>query len=209
MSRALRWGFAREGITGGKLQGTWRFGSMNVVLIGFSGCGKSSVGRALAGQLGWEFVDTDAEVERTAGRRIHEIFAEEGEATFRMLERSAVESALRGEHRVVAVGGGAVVDPTNRQAIREGNLVVLLDANVDIIQARLERAMGEEPRPMLAKGGAERIASLKAARDPVYRETAHVTIATDDATVEEVTLLVAEAVRRVQAGLEMGATREL
>lgn len=179
---------------------------MNVVLIGFSGTGKSSVGRILARQIGWEFVDTDAEVERTAGKRIHEIFAEEGEEAFRRLEREALREALSCPPRVVAVGGGAVVDPANRALLREGNLVVLLEAGVDAIHARLARAAVEEPRPMLGLGVAggsqrivdprARIGSLKAARDPHYREIAGIVVATDETGVEEVARLVAKAVER-------------
>ncbi len=92
---------------------------MNVVLIGFSGTGKSSVGRALAKRIGWEFVDTDAEVERAAGKRIHQIFVEEGEEAFRRLEREALRDALSCAQRVVAVGGGAVVDPANERGVRQ------------------------------------------------------------------------------------------
>ncbi|MGE5618252.1 MAG: shikimate kinase [Sphingomonadaceae bacterium] len=194
---------------------------MNVVLIGFSGSGKSSVGRLLALRLGWELIDTDAEVERMAGKRIHQIFAEEGEAGFRRLESEAVLHALVGERRVVAVGGGAVVDPANREAMRKGNLVVLLDAGVETLHRRLAAAVVAEPRPMLGaedgeRAGGEagractsggpadppapadpvlaRIAALKAQRDPIYRETAHLSIWTEGLDVESIADRVAEAV---------------
>ncbi|MHB0871775.1 MAG: shikimate kinase [Chloroflexota bacterium] len=168
---------------------------MNVVLIGFSGSGKSSVGRLLAQRLGWELVDTDADVERVAGKMIHQIFCEEGEAAFRRLEREAVSRALRGSSRIVAVGGGAVMDPASREVMRDGNLVVLLDAGVDTLHRRLAAAVEVEPRPMLGVGDGERghlstdpalarIAALKAVRDPVYRETAHLTISTEGIDVE-------------------------
>ena len=90
---------------------------MNIVLIGLSGSGKSSVGRLLARRLGWEFIDTDEEVERTSGRRIYHIFAIDGEATFRRFEVDAVKRAIGRSNRVVAVGGGAVMDPANRREI--------------------------------------------------------------------------------------------
>ena len=167
---------------------------MNVVLIGFSGSGKSTVGRLLAQRLGWDFVDTDAEVERIAGKRIHQIFAEEGEAVFRRIERETVLEALGGSSRVVAVGGGAVVDPTSRTAAREGNLVVLLEAAVDTLHQRLAGATDEEPRPMLGMGGRARIVALKVARDPVYRETAHLVVSTEGIDVETVARQVAAAV---------------
>lgn len=168
---------------------------MNVVLIGFSGSGKSSVGRMLAQRLGWELIDTDAEVERVSGKRIHQIFSDDGEPAFRRLEREAVGRAFRGASRIVAVGGGAVMDPANRRAMRDGNLVVLLDAGVDTLHRRLAAAAEEEPRPMLGVGDGERgrlstdptltrISTLKAVRDPVYRETAHLTILTEGIDVE-------------------------
>ncbi len=160
---------------------------MNVVLIGFSGSGKSSVGRLLAQRLGWELIDTDAEVERVAGKRIHQVFSEEGEAAFRRLEREAVGRALRGSSRIVAVGGGAVMDPANREAMRDGNLVVLLDAGVNTLHRRLAAAVQAEPRPMLGFEGVDarsRIDALKTLRDPVYRETAHLTISTEGIDVE-------------------------
>ncbi len=167
---------------------------MNVVLIGFSGSGKSAVGRLLAQRLGWEFVDTDVEVERRAGRRIHEIFAQEGESVFRRMEAESLRWALRGDSRIVAVGGGAVVDPSNRSVVREGNLVVLLEAGVDTLHQRLASAVADEPRPMLGTGGRSRIAELKAARDPVYLEAAHITVSTEGADLEDVAARVFSAV---------------
>lgn len=181
---------------------------MNVVLIGFSGSGKSAIGRLLAQHLGWQFVDTDVEVERQAGRRIHEIFAREGEAAFRQLEGEAVREALRGTRRVVAVGGGAVVDPGSREIVREGNLVVLLEAGVDTLYRRLARAAEEEPRPMLGTGGRERIAALKAVRDPIYRETAHLTVSTEEMEPEGAVARVAAALETALDGRSTGVARE-
>lgn len=182
---------------------------MNIVLIGFSGSGKSSIGRLLSQRMGWEFVDTDAEVERQTGRRIHEIFAQEGEAAFRRLESAAIGWALRGTDRIVSVGGGAVVDPANRAAMREGNLVVLLDAGLDTLHRRLSEAAVDEPRPMLGMGtqngvdpipnphstALARMASLKAVRDPIYRNTAHLIVSSEDADPEGVASRVADAIR--------------
>lgn len=182
---------------------------MNVVLIGFSGSGKSTVGQLLAEKLGWQFFDTDVEVERAAGKRIHEIFAEEGEVAFRRLESEAVGRALRGERRVVAVGGGAVVDPANRSAVREGNLVVLLEAAVDTLHRRLAEDVGDEPRPMLATPDPlTRIQALKTVRDPIYRETADLTIDTDGRDIEAIASQVAAAIMRVAGDGAIEPTRE-
>lgn len=168
---------------------------MNVVLIGLSGSGKSSVGRILARRLGWEFLDTDEEVERTAGRRIHHIFEDDGEAVFRRLETEAVRWALSGNRRVVAVGGGAVVDPANRQEISGGNIVVLLEADIDTLLSRLEQDGVDEPRPMLTSGDPkERLLALKAVRDPIYRSIARIVVSTEWLDEEQVAATIAEQV---------------
>ncbi|HEX2922910.1 MAG TPA: shikimate kinase [Chloroflexota bacterium] len=160
---------------------------MNVVLIGFSGSGKSTVGKLLAKRLGWEFVDTDERIEYATGKPIHLIFAEEGEASFRKLESEAVNSALQGASCVIAVGGGAVTDPVSRYRMRDGNLVLMLDAEVSTIHDRLATAVVDEPRPMLADPDPlARIEALKAMRDPIYREVAHLIVSTDELDVEGV-----------------------
>jgi shikimate kinase len=175
---------------------------VNVVLIGFSGSGKSAVGRALAERLGWEFADTDREVEIAAGKRIHEIFAEEGEAAFRQLEREAVVRALKGGPRVVAVGGGAVVDAANRQAMEGDSLIVLLEAEVETLHRRLAEHVAEEPRPMLEVSDPQaRIATLKAARGPAFRAIADAVVHTDGLDAGEVAARVADLVLEGKPGL--------
>lgn len=143
----------------------------NVVLVGLSCTGKSTVGRLLAERLGWHFVDTDAELERRAGKSVARIFAEDGEATFRQLEREVVAAVCAGARQVIATGGGAVVDPHNRARLREGNWVVWLDASPETILARLRRAASREPRPLLA--GDDPLGKLRAmrtAREPYYAQ---------------------------------------
>ncbi len=160
---------------------------MNVVLIGFSGAGKSTVGKLLAERLGWGFVDTDESIEQGAGKPIHRIFAEDGEPAFRRLERDTLSDALRGDRRVIAVGGGAVTDPVSRYRMRDGNLVLLLEAEVPTLHGRLASAVVDEPRPMLyASNPLSRIESLKATRDPLYREVAHVIVSTEGLDVDGV-----------------------
>ena len=160
---------------------------MNIVLIGLSGSGKSTVGKLLARLLDWEFVDTDKMVEQASGRRIHQIFAESGESAFRRLESEAVIGALNGDRRVIAVGGGAVVDSVNRQAIVDRSLVVLLEAGVDTLIARLSRDAVEEPRPMLISNDPRvRLLALKGYRDPIYRSMASIVVSTEGLDVEQV-----------------------
>ena len=147
----------------------------HIVLIGLSGSGKSTVGRQLAVVLGRPFVDTDELITAAAGRPIPQIFAEQGEPAFRALEREAVQRAVSGPPAVIATGGGAPVDETNRRALWQGNAVVWLDAPVDVLALRLGGAGAG--RPLLAdpRGPAARLAALHAARRPVYAE-AHVRI---------------------------------
>ena len=170
---------------------------MNFVLVGLSGTGKSSVGRALAARLGCEFVDTDVEVVRMAGRPIHQVFAEEGEAAFRRLESEAVQMACAGQNRVISLGGGAAMDASNRQML-DGSVVVMLEASVETMLERL-RGGDTEPRPMLASPDPRaRMESLKEVRDPVYRGLAQVVVSTDgvdvDGAAERVAAVVAELV---------------
>jgi shikimate kinase len=147
----------------------------HVVLIGLSGSGKSTVGRLLGARLARPFVDTDDVVVALAGRPIPEIFAAEGEPAFRELERRAVCGVLDGPPAVIATGGGAPVDVANRERLWAGNLVVWLDAPVDVLVRRVGAAGAG--RPLLSGGAAERLSHLAAARRPVYAQ-AHLRLAT-------------------------------
>ena len=126
---------------------------MDVVLIGLPGSGKSVVGRRLAGRHAATFIDLDERIEATAGRSIPEIFAEEGEATFRRLERAAIADLgpadpAREIERVIATGGGAVVDPRNRWALYRGRITVWLDGRPEVLAQRLRRS--PHVRPLVA-----------------------------------------------------------
>jgi shikimate kinase len=147
----------------------------HVILVGLSGSGKSTVGRLLGDRLSRPFVDTDDVVVALAGRPIPEIFAAEGEAAFRAVERRAVAWALEGAPGVVATGGGAPLDAANRERLWAGNLVVWLDAPVDVLVRRVGAAGAG--RPLLSGDAAARLARLAEARRPVYA-TAHLHLVT-------------------------------
>lgn len=140
-----------------------------IYLVGFMGCGKSTVGRLLAERLGWDFVDLDSEIEQEAGKPIARIFDEEGEAAFRELEHEAVRrqaGAVRGGHaRVVSLGGGAYVPPRNRWKLEDAGLTVWLDLAAD---ALWERVRLETDRPLARDEG--RFRALYAERRPVYEQ---------------------------------------
>ncbi len=123
---------------------------MDVVLVGLPGSGKSAVGRRLAHRHDAAFVDLDETIERTAGRTISDIFAGDGEAAFRDLERAAVASLGEADgepsiRRVIATGGGAVIDPRNRWALYRGRLPIWLDGRPEVLAQRLRRSPTVRP----------------------------------------------------------------
>lgn len=178
----------------------------NLVLIGMMGAGKTVVGRLVAVCLDRPFVDTDALVETEAGKSITEIFACEGERSFRAREAAAIHraSALRGQ--VIAVGGGAVVDPANVTLLRATGDLVLLDAPSEVLA---QRVAGGDGRPLLA--GAEelatRLAEVRARREGAYRGAAAATVFTNGQSPEEVAAVVL-AWARARPGLLTPDERE-
>ena len=124
-------------------------GSPVIVLVGFMGCGKSTVGRLLAGRLEWTFVDLDEEIERRSGVPIFQIFEREGEPKFRQMEHEALLEQLylarQGRARVVALGGGAFADPRNQNALELEGISIWLDCPVEKLW---QRVSGDENRPL-------------------------------------------------------------
>lgn len=154
-----------------------------VVLVGFMGSGKSSVGRALARRLRVGFVDVDERIERAAGKPIRDIFSAEGEPAFREREAAALRDALSVPGRVVATGGGAFLSEGNRALIRAYAPVVYLEARAETLLARLP---ADSARPLLRGDDRGKVVrELLARRLPGYRLADH-TVATDGLTVEEV-----------------------
>jgi len=141
-----------------------------VYLVGMPGAGKSVVGEELAGRLGVPFVDLDVEIEREQGRPITEIFEAQGEAAFRALEAAALTKASVRDPAVVACGGGVVLEPANRIALRNTGIAVYLDVPLDRLRERVRPAA---ERPLIREEGD--LEKLLAAREPLYREfAAHV-----------------------------------
>lgn len=138
-----------------------------VALMGLSGSGKSIVGRLLAARLGWELVDTDAWIVAQTGRQVHEIFAQDGEPAFRAWERQAVAAACEALRRVIALGGGAPLDPQSFDLLRHTCALVWLRAAPETLAERLRTAEGEV-RPLLAGDALGRLRALLAQRAPVY-----------------------------------------
>src|SRR5262245_45777230 len=121
----------------------------NLVLVGFSCSGKTTLGRNLARRLRLRFVDTDKTAEEMAGRSIPEIFRLDGAAAFRAFERDAVATICAERLQVISTGGGAFVDPDNRDALRTDNLVVHLQVRPETVVYRLQNSRSGRPRPLL------------------------------------------------------------
>ena len=160
------------------------------VLIGPPGAGKSTVGPLLAAQLGVGFTDTDAEVEAAAGKPVSDIFVEDGEPAFRELERAAVGRALEQASGVVAVGGGAVLDPRT-QAKLAGCLVIYLETG---FTAAAKRVGLGQARPLLIGNPRATLKILLDRRIPVYQRLATFTVGTDGREPAEIA---AEIARRL------------
>ena len=158
-----------------------------VVLTGFMGAGKSTVGRLLAGRLGWDFVDVDDAIVSKAGMPVAEIFAKYGEFVFRRMETSAIAHALGGRNTVVALGGGAVEVLANRLLLEQTprTAVVFLDGALSVLLDRCQNQTDAAERPNL------RVAEERFRyRTPLYRRVAQVRVDTAEHTPEQsVTLL--------------------
>ena len=168
----------------------------NIFLTGFSGAGKTTIGRESARILGWRFVDLDERIEAGAGTTIGAIFAEHGEQRFRALETQALLSACEAERQVVSTGGGIAESADNRAAMMQSGVVVCLEASPETIYERvLAQSVGDNAivRPMLAADDPlERIRSLKSVRQPNYT-LAHWTVHTDILSPEQAAYEVSRA----------------
>jgi shikimate kinase len=153
-----------------------------VVLVGPMGAGKSTVAELLGAAWGQPVRDTDRDVEAAEGRSIAEIFVDSGEETFRALERAAVAEALASHRGVLALGGGAVLDPATREALA-GRPVVFLRVGLSDAVKRVGLTSG---RPLLFGNVRARIKSLLDERTPVYESVARFSVDTDGRTPQDV-----------------------
>lgn len=156
----------------------------NVFLIGPMGSGKTAVGRHLARALGFDFQDSDTEVERRTGVDIAFIFEKEGEDGFRLREREVIEDLSGLEPIVLATGGGAILAPENRTALHERGRVVYLRASIN---QQMERTRHGRHRPLLQTADPRaRLDELMREREPLYAGIADVTVTTDGRRVQAV-----------------------
>lgn len=166
--------------------------SPHIILIGPPGAGKTSVAKALSKRIGKRFVDTDALVEKKSGKKISEIFLEEGEPRFRELEREAVIEALAGDEEIVSLGGGAILDESIRKEIATSGQVIFLDVSISNAAPRV--GFNRE-RPLLVGNPRAQWLSLMEKRRPLYEQLATTTISTDNKKPEDVVTEILEKVR--------------
>ena len=156
----------------------------NIFLIGPMGAGKSAVGRQLARMLHLDFVDSDDEIELRTGVDIPFVFEKEGEEGFRKREASVIDDLSQRDGIVLATGGGAVVEPQNRNHLGARGFVIYLHTTVDQQLSRTRKGRG---RPMLDSDNPRAVLeALMAAREPLYREIADLTVETDGRKVRAV-----------------------
>ena len=147
-----------------------RLGRRSIVLVGMMGVGKSSIGRRLGARLGVAFVDADAEIEKAAGMSIADIFARHGEADFRSGEARVIARLLEGGPQVLATGGGAVMNPDTRAAIRAKGVSIWLAAEFDVLMRRIAKRKSERPMLQTADPAAT-LRRLLAEREPIYAQS--------------------------------------
>ncbi|GEK28964.1 shikimate kinase [Furfurilactobacillus siliginis] len=164
---------------------------MEVVLIGFMGTGKSTIGPLLAKRLGRQHLDLDRLLEARLGQSVGSVFAQKGEAAFRLVEQTVLRDALE-QPGVLSTGGGAAAQVDNAAVLREsGATIVLLEARDETL---IERLCADQTRPLVQRLGVAGVLDLKHQRDAQYHAVADFVVRTDDGTPGDV-------VREIMAGM--------
>jgi len=174
-------------------------GGRNLVLIGYRATGKTTVGLLLARKLCRDFVDLDAALEQEMGRAITDLVAEQGWPEFRRREKEIVARYGLPQGRVLATGGGVVLDPENVRILRENGVVVWLQAGPGAIRERLSRdRVQEDQRPSLTGSGTlDEVEEVLRTREPLYKAAAHIIIDTANQSAAEVAEQVLAAVKEI------------
>jgi len=161
---------------------------VHLVLVGFRGAGKTSVGRVLSGRLGWAFIDTDEIVMTDSGLSIADLFAAEGETGFRKREVEAIKRAVATEPAIISAGGGAVLDEDNMRRLKARGAVIWLRAQAETLAARIEGdPLTRDKRPRLTnKNRRAEVRALLTQREPIYQRWADLEISTEGRSVEAV-----------------------
>lgn len=174
--------------------------SKNIILIGFMGCGKSTIGRKLEHLLGYPLVDTDELIEQKTGTTVAEIFAKRGEDYFRGLEAAILHelAAPNAPRRIISTGGGIVARKRNRSLLKQLGYVVWLQAPIDVI---LDRTSRNRDRPLLnTENPREKIETLLSERKPMYDATSDIEVETIGLDAGEIACGILESARYHFAG---------
>lgn len=168
----------------------------NIILIGFMGCGKSSVGKKLAECISYRFLDTDLMIERNQACSINQIFSSKGEAAFRDMETNLIQELHKDMSQVIlSTGGGLVLREQNRRLLSDMGYIVFLKASKE---TTLKRLQGDATRPLLKGEELEqKVERMLESRTPIYEKTAHKIIATDHKSIEEIAHLIMEAYMKI------------
>lgn len=160
----------------------------NIFLIGYRGCGKTTVAYELGEKLGWEWVDADSVVEQWAGKSIAAVFEEDGESAFRDLESQVLDDLVQRQQTVIALGGGAVLRQVNRDTIAGHGIVVWLTATVETLLQRVENdpATASRRPDLTTSGGRSEFEVLLAERTPIYQACATFAVDTEGKTPADV-----------------------
>ncbi len=164
-----------------------------IVLIGPPGAGKSSIGKALAKELNLNFIDSDSEIEKISHKKISEIFIEDGEPAFRLLEVDVVRKVLADFDGVISLGGGAPINKEIQEVLQDANYpVVFID--VSIAQAATRIGFNKD-RPLLLVNPRQQWISLMNDRRPIYEKLASQTISSDNQKPHEVAKLISDKLK--------------
>lgn len=169
---------------------------MVITLIGYRGCGKSSIAPRLARRLEWSWIDSDRVIEQRAACSIRQIFETEGEAGFRRRESEILAELLQQDHLVLASGGGAILAEVNRVRMRAAGPVVWLHASNEALAKRLsrDRSAGENRPSLTGRPIAEEVAEVMAIREPLYRECATIIVDSEREWPEQVARRIARQI---------------
>jgi shikimate kinase len=176
---------------------------MNIVLIGYRGSGKSTVGRRLAVRLKLKFVDIDDLIEERQGVPISDIVKSHGWGHFRKLERSAIEEISKEDHLIIAPGGGAVLDSDNVKALRKNGVIIWLKADKQTLLKRLSQdpETGTRRPTLTGKGTSEELREVMSLREPIYEKVSDIQIDTSmvgvETVVENVLTVLKDKMRRI------------
>ncbi len=166
----------------------------NVILVGFMGSGKTTIGRLAAKALNFQFLDTDQLIVDRTGRQISDLFAELGEEHFRDQETAVIRSLVTANRCVIATGGGAVIRPENREMLRRSGFVVLLTASEEVL---LERVSRNSKRPLLqCENPREAVRRLLTSRQEAYEHAANWTLDTTSLNVTDAVEALSQATQR-------------